>query len=256
VDEMSQEGSQLWRFATSSQSLNQEARLKTRCYLPRQFPSCRRRSISPQATEHGKLGRFARGQSFGHVLGVIQAHAIRHVRLDRGMLGERGSERRRSDGWTAGKVRVGAEARRGKAGWQAKIVRVEAGNHSSRTSAGTVRLLCIEELHVSARRQEGASGLNQSERHASAAQATHPSAVRLSVDCQRVSSSANPASEVLIIPRVRPARARGPSSSSSPSPEPSERKFGRLVSRRPHPVTAAASIAPLPDRSTLSFPPP
>jgi hypothetical protein len=65
---------------------------------------------------------------------------------------------------------------------------------------------------------------------------THPSAVRLSVDCQRVSSSANPASEVLIIPRARPARARGPSSSSSPSPEPSEPKCDRPA---PHPVTAA-----------------
>jgi hypothetical protein len=73
------------------------------------------------------LGRSARGQSFGRVLGVIQAHVIRHVRLDHGMSGQRGSERRRSDGWTARKVRVGAEARRGKTGRQAQIERVEAG---------------------------------------------------------------------------------------------------------------------------------
>jgi hypothetical protein len=43
------------------------------------------------------------------------------------MSGERGSEQRRSDGWTAGKVRVGAEARRRKTQRQAQIERVEAG---------------------------------------------------------------------------------------------------------------------------------
>jgi hypothetical protein len=68
--------------------------------------------------------------------------------------------------------------------------------------------------------------------------------VRLSVDCQRVSSSANPASEVLIIPRARQAgspevlRPRRPRRSSRPS----HCKCGRPA---PHPVTAAASIAPL-----------
>jgi hypothetical protein len=67
------------------------------------------------------------------------------------------------DSW---RVRVGAETRQEKAGRQANIERVDAGHHSPRTSARTVRLLCTEELHVSARRQEGASGLKQNQRHA------------------------------------------------------------------------------------------
>jgi hypothetical protein len=130
------------------------------------------------------------GQSSGHVLDVIQVHVIRHVRLERKVSGERGSELRRSDRWTAGKVRVGAEARRGKARRQAKSERGEAGHHSSRTSARNVGL-CNEDLHVSARQQGGASGLNQNQRHASAARATHlRCAVRLPVDCQRDSCGA------------------------------------------------------------------
>jgi hypothetical protein len=65
--------------------------------------------ISSRATEHGEVGPFARRRSSGNVLGVIQAHAIRYVRRDPRVSGERGSERRRSDGWTAGKVCVGTE---------------------------------------------------------------------------------------------------------------------------------------------------
>jgi hypothetical protein len=48
--------------------------------------------IFSQAIGRGKLGRFTRGQS-----------SRWHV-LDRGMSGERVSERRRSDGWTAGET--------------------------------------------------------------------------------------------------------------------------------------------------------
>jgi hypothetical protein len=161
--------------------------------------------ISSQATEDGRLARFARGQSSGHVLCVIQSHAIWHVRLDSAMSGERGSEQRRSDGWTAGlKVRSGAEGRQGEPRWRAKTERVETGRHFSRSCATTVKTLCIAELDVSARQQEDASGLYQNQRHASAARATLNHlrcAVRLPADCQcqRVSSSANLASAVLMI---------------------------------------------------------
>jgi hypothetical protein len=138
------------------------------------------------------------------------------------------------DSWQGSR---GSRGPTGKRGMASEDRASRGGHHSLRTCARKVRLLCIADPPVTARRQEGASGLNQSERHASAAQATHPSAVRLSVDCQRVSSSASPASEVLIIHRARPARARGPSSSSSPSPEPFELKCGRPAL---HSVTAEA----------------
>jgi hypothetical protein len=78
-----------------------------------------------------------------NVLDTIQAHVIRHVQLDRKMGGERESERWCPGRWTAGKIRVGAEARRGKAEWQAKTERIEAGHHPSRTSARTARLYVL-----------------------------------------------------------------------------------------------------------------
>jgi hypothetical protein len=101
-------------------------------------------SSQTSGTEHQKLERFAGGQCSGHVLDVIHTHAIRHVRLDRGLGVERGSERWRShDGWTAGKVGVGAEARRGKAVRQAMIERVEAEHHSSNSCAKNVTLYAL-----------------------------------------------------------------------------------------------------------------
>jgi hypothetical protein len=155
--------------------------------------------ISSQATEHGRLARL----HADNPPGVIRSHIMRHVRLDSAMSGERGSEQRRSDGWTAGlKACARAEGRQGETRWRAKTERVEAGRHSSRSCATTVKTLCIAVLDVSARQQEDASGLYQNwQRHcASAARATVlRCAVRLSADCQRVSSSANLVSEVLMI---------------------------------------------------------